>query len=158
MPSRNVTLTVSARIRLLMRPSTTWAGVMLRVIANLPASSWDARSFICASYRKARWLAMIPALPRRGARVAGVSPASTTNSTSVEFALAGVVSAAPRSSRTRSATKPMRRAPGFPSVHGTTTMRSTGRATVAMISSTTSAMTARNSTNRTRPPSPRRSP
>ena len=97
---------------------------------------------------------MILAASSRGARVAGVSPASTTNSTAVESALAGCVSVLPRSSRTRSATKPKRSAPGFPSDHGTTTMRSTGRATVTMRSSTTPAMISRKMTNRSRPLNP----
>jgi len=50
---------------------------------------------------------------RRGARVAGVSPESTTKSTSVSSSLALAVSAGPMSSATRSATKPILSALGL---------------------------------------------
>ena len=79
---------------------------------------------------------MIPASSSRGARLVGVSPGWTTNSTLVSSSEAGSVRAEPRSSRTRSDTKPSWSAEGLSHAHGTTTARRSGRATVAMTTST----------------------
>ena len=71
-----------------------------------------------------------PAASSFGASVAGVSPDSTTNSTVVASSEAGAVSELPRSSRTRSDTNPIWSALGLSHAHGTTTARTSGRATV----------------------------
>ena len=82
--------------------------------------------------RNARSLSMIPASARRGAIVAGVSPSLTVNDDLVGSARRPAPSATrPRSSRTRSAMKPIRSAPGLSSTRGTMASRAIGRATVS---------------------------
>ncbi len=97
---------------------------------------------------------MIPASSRRGASVVGVSPDWTVNSTTLGSLLAGVVNAGPRSSRTRSDTKPIWSADGLSQAQGTTTARTSGRATVTMTTRTKVASRTRNTRNRTTPPRP----
>ena len=132
-------------------PLTTCAGVRLAASPNRPACSLEPRSAIRASNRNARWLVMIPASWSRGASVAGVSPDSTVNSISVESPPGVAVRASPRSSRTRSATNPIRRADGLSSASGTIARRAIGRATVNRASITSAASTSRNRTKRSEP-------
>ncbi len=103
---------------------------------------------------------MIPAASSFGASVAGVSPGSTTNSTVVASSEAGAVSAAAEVLADEVGHERRSGGPtGLSHAQGTTTARTSGRATVPMTIRTAAASTNRNSRKRSTPPKlPRRSP
>jgi hypothetical protein len=152
--SRKFTGTTVMTTRFSMSAVTTSSGVMFFATRKLPAWSCGVSSRRVASKMNACSFRMSPSALSRLASVFGLSPVTTSNSTSVLSPLAGCVRSGPRRSRTMSATNGMRSAPGLSYAQSTTAPETTGRRTVSSPTSTTPAMISAKSTKRRKPPRP----